>query len=117
MGKQTIFQMTTTDEVSFLAFLSDTSDFVQLNSFANSVEDLFSRSFGLDYRWHQHYYIWNKSFSLNPEFNLAATGKYYISNIEKAPLIEFNRSWNDSTIKYTDLKTTRFQKIKRGEYG
>lgn len=53
---------------------------------------LYKSDFEEEFRNHWFYYIWNKEFQWQPIYEQDVRGKYYISNISDAPLIEYIRS-------------------------
>jgi len=92
MGKQIAVVLAYDDEVKFLNYLKSCADITLIESKADTKELLYKSDFEKEFNNHFVYYIWNKAFQWQPIYEQDIYGKYYISNISEAPLIEYMRS-------------------------
>ena len=84
--------MTFNDEEYFLSQLKSIGDFVFIESFADTKDELFVDKFNEKLENHFIYYLWNKKIKWKQKFKYTNTkDKIYIENKINAPLIQFSR--------------------------
>ena len=93
MGRQIPIVMTVNDENLFLEQIKSISDFIIIEYFAKSSEELFVDRFNEQPEGHWIYNLWNKNLKWDIEFGITETDKklVYIKNNFDAPFIEFGR--------------------------
>jgi hypothetical protein len=93
MGKQLPIIMTLNDEKIFISQIKNISDFILVESFADTENELFVDNFNEKLENHFMYYLWDKKLKWEPKFKYANTieRKIYIANTINAPFISFSR--------------------------
>ena len=93
MGRQLEVALSEEQELALLAFMRASTDVQIIRSFATTKDALFVQSFEPRGEGSYFYYLWNRSFSWEPQFSLTRTDppSVYVSNKSAAPLLEYSR--------------------------
>lgn len=92
MGRQIAVVMTYEDEQNFLSFLKEEREIILFESYAETKESLWTLNFEQELTGHYVYNIWNKEFNWIPQYKKSVYDKFYVSNDNDAPIIEYTRS-------------------------
>jgi hypothetical protein len=100
-GRQIAVAMTETDEKAFMAFLRSAAEIEILTSSAKAREELLLSDLPKRSTGQTQFFLWNQRFPWEPEYAPTTAGTFYVSNISRGPVIEYDRdplsSWRYST--------------------